>query len=523
MATKMDIKKLLAGGLTGKEAARLILQDSWDVDHHKEGFLSDRDISTIKVNLKTTQDIEDYNKRVELYRLIDYSLKEARIFALEAESYLLTASSLIKTYEMEDRVRVIEGFLLPAIVTQKQYEELKAKQKASWLKEVNNLKQILDMRAQSFTSETVQEEWREGDEEGSYEYLVDHLREKYPDLWKRAVSEILEVIRSGQLKPVQLSSKEGLALEKLWKKIREAKTDLQEVMTVDAIQEKTGEGSLWDKEKKFIQKSYEAGLARDSQASIVAGLEQLLESSLSEEDEDKLLEYVFCSGADLYQAGLPEWIKQANEYIPSLDEESSARPAGMMGAAQVAIIQDPKPDDLDERGYWKAKEITALNNLSGYERRKRKKTAGEFPDLAETIKHAHKMASEKIKIFLAIQAVTDVLSKTVGVNFSEDMEVWYKQLENVIHLYNLALTPRSEFHGLPHYLGMPKLDRLKIGRLKPLGSSVRYYQDRMAIAMGENWLNGLINTMQFEPVDQDSLAQEMIQDIEAFRAEGGSE
>jgi hypothetical protein len=519
MTAKTDIKKILSkGSLTGKEAGKLILQDNWDADHNREGVLSDREISSIKASLKTTQDQEEYNCLVDLYRIADFTLKEAHILELEAESKLFMSTELIRMYNLEDEVRGIQAVYLPAIVTQKQYEDLKAKQKASKLKTINTLSQTLERRAMRLASDDIRGEWENGD----YEYLVAFLRESHPDLWKQTLSEILEVIKAGKLKPVQISNEETKVIVSLWQEIRDTRIDYQEAMSADAKRSKTKLGDLETKESNLLQKYYETNKKKDNQAVIISSLEKLLDGSLAGEEEDKILEYTFCSVEDLVLAGLPEWIHEVETFYPGLDEDSEARPTGMIGASQIAIIQDPSPYDLDERGYWKARECEALNRLSGYEYRQQKKgKTGDIFDIPETLKGLHYLASERIKAFLAIQAVIEAISKTVGVNFSDDMEEWYTSLYSVVQLYNSYLYINDLRSS--GYLGMPKLDHLKIGRLKPTTKSVNYYLDRMAIALGQDWLkqtqkNGwrmkdLMAPLEFKELEQGSLAQEMIKDM----------
>ena len=89
MTTKTDIRKLIRGGLTGAEAGKLVLQDNWLVDRGKEGFLTEKDMAALKASLKTSRDIDVYNSYIRLYELVDYTLKDAKIYALEAQLYLM--------------------------------------------------------------------------------------------------------------------------------------------------------------------------------------------------------------------------------------------------------------------------------------------------------------------------------------------------------------------------------------------------------------------------------------------------
>ena len=108
MVTKTDLKRLMSKGLTGREAAQLVLQDSWEVDHKRPGFLSKADIQRLKQGLRTPADIQEYNRLIHVYQLVDYTLKEARIMALEAIQALLLASKELEVYWLEDRIRGLQ-------------------------------------------------------------------------------------------------------------------------------------------------------------------------------------------------------------------------------------------------------------------------------------------------------------------------------------------------------------------------------------------------------------------------------
>ena len=101
MTTKTDIKRLLSKGLTGREAGKLALQDFWEQDHFREGFLSDRDLSAIKASLRTSQDINDYNSYMETYKILDYTLKDAHIIALELQKRISALSRLAMMYLLD--------------------------------------------------------------------------------------------------------------------------------------------------------------------------------------------------------------------------------------------------------------------------------------------------------------------------------------------------------------------------------------------------------------------------------------
>ena len=94
--TRQQVKQILKGRLTGRETAKLILQDAWEKDHEREGFLTDEDIQRLKKGLRVSQDIDAYNSLVELYRIMSFTLQGIRISALETVGILEQANKLLK-------------------------------------------------------------------------------------------------------------------------------------------------------------------------------------------------------------------------------------------------------------------------------------------------------------------------------------------------------------------------------------------------------------------------------------------
>jgi hypothetical protein len=444
MTTKTDIRKLLRGGLTGEEAGKLVIQDNWLVDRGKEGFLDKRDMTAIKSSLKTPHDIEAYNSYIKLYQLIDYTLKDAKILALEAQFYLLWID---KKLESLLKKAAHDWSLLsdiPAIVTQKQYEELKAKQKLLKLKQPITLSEFIEERAD--------------------DYLEDVNRGDLPLEWKSAIQELLELIRAGKLTPLRLKDRQD----------------------------------YYD----FYKREIDYLPAEDT----VEKLDAWLAGELSEEEIDSLLEMIVFIGEELYQTGLPEWIEWIDVYIPNLDEQTAARPEGMMQSMRVAIIQNPKPEEIDERGFWIEKDV-----FSSKEKPDTKKDR-------ETIEGFLAAVKERIKAFLSIQAVMDAISQIVGVDFSEDMRQWYETIESIVHIFNSDI--ESLWMMAPDWIKELGLEdgrempyKLKIGRLKPTAKSLRYYQERMAIALGDDWMREAVESLEYEPQEEGSLAQEMADEL----------
>ena len=506
MAKQRDIRRLIKKGLTGTEAAKLILEDSWEVDHRRDGFLSESDIQAIKKSLKDPGDIQEYNRWIEAYRIVDYTLKEAHIQALEATEIILMASRNLDSYYLEDKIRGLQLFALPAIVTEKQYQELSAKQREILLREKNDLGFILADRAYHLASE----EQREECELDSWTVFGE-----YPELREQAIEEILELIQAGRLKPVQLHQEDIDRLEGLEEQSQaKREEDPPDWKKLEA---------LYEEREELKKQAYERAREQqepEGQASIIASLEQYKAGSLPDREREKLLGLTYCSGEELYQTGLPEWIKWIDTYKPDLDEETAARPADTMQSTSVAILQDPEPNDLDERGYYKDEDILAsLSGLASKDSEERVKQRG-FTN-AEFIQTAHKAIRNKLKDFLAIQAVVETISGAIGVDFTEDLKQWYERVQIHIDHYNLLVDPKSRdslWPKAPHYLGMPKLPALRIGRLKPTAKTIQYYRERIALGLGDNWWNELIS-MDFEQDEEDSLAMEAVQEFKKLREE----
>jgi len=49
--------------------------------------------------------------------------------------------------------------------------------------------------------------------------------------------------------------------------------------------------------------------------------------------------------------------------------------------------------------------------------------------------------------------------------------------------------------------------------MKPTAKSLRYYQERMAIALGDDWMREAVRSLEYEPAEEGSLAQEMADEL----------
>jgi hypothetical protein len=446
MPTKADIKKILSKGLTGREAGKLIFQDNWLVDTSRGGFLSERDMSSLKAGLRSERDIKEYNSYVRLYKYVDYTLKEVRIVGLEAESYLNYTYRILETYELAESFSLAYMFI-PAIVTQKQYEELKAKQRALKLEQVSSLQELI-----SYLSEVDLEPILNEDEP---EPAIDFQKD---ERLIQAVEQVKELLKAGKLKPLRLKK--------------------------------------WDDYYEAHKLKIPAQPVRE----VVETLDKLLAGELQYDEDDALRLTVF-RGKSLYEMEemegfIKSWIE---EYTPNWDEETSARPAGMMQSRYLAIIQNPSPDDLDKRGYWIERDYLGT------------KIDKDIKRDSEAITVFMNSSRERIKGFLGVKSVLEAISKVIEVDFLEDLEDWSNELNLIIKILNAQI---KRLDGKWERLGLPELKPIKMGQMKATASTIRYFRERMALALGDNWWEEPKDNFKLEADEPNTLAQEFAEELE---------
>lgn len=477
MTTKKDISKLLSKGLTGKEAGRLILEDNWLVDHMREGFLSPRDVSAIKAGLKTTKDIEDYNSYVETYRIIDYTLKDAHIKALELQIKLGAIIQLISMY-VYGYTSEIDKALTPIIMTEKEYQDHKADQRKELLKELNSLDEVMLSRAYEITPEKTK------DQEPEDEYFLAWLKRDHPDIWKKIVSDILDLLRTGKLRPALITGKDKEALTDLWDRIKELR-ERQSIykMSSEELLKRTRDGSypteedrildietkkLNEKEEALLQSLYKAGKGK-SQDKLISSLEKILEGSMSQEEEDEILLYAFCSGEDLYQTGLPEQVKWIDEYKPGY----SATEDGEDMLRGVAILKDPSPSELDNKGHYQ-------------KRYSRLEFAKKINSIDLDLRGSIKMAKEMIKLVLSFQSVFEAVSEVIGLDFTGDIKGWIGDIQNTVTEYNRLRQRILLTDSIPEEI-KGALEPISLEKLTPYAKTTKYLRERVAMSLGEGW------------------------------------
>lgn len=453
MPTKTDVRRLLKKGLTGKEAARLILQDSWEVDNEREGFLSEADIQAIKGSLRTAEDIQDYNKWVEVYRLIDYSLIDAERAYLYISVMIHQTVPAVMSFHTAEQVRQLRHSL-PQIVTAKQYEDIKAAERQERIEQVLSLWDVVDWLndTQILPEETLQEWERyefeyEGEDEASWhgDYVLDWLYYEKKDVESAAlyIDHLIELIRGGKLHPIMLS----------------------------AAEREVDRATIYERKKARPNKRNTTKLIRQ--------LERLRNGLMSVEEGKQLLLFTYCSGQEVYEAGIARYV----EYVDEGHDEPS----------DYAILQEERGIFVDSRGYysqaWHDRLLSYLTDLDIFQGAFSSLDTGEpGSGLKGVLIGRYAEIRVRLKAFLAIYSVIEACSEITGIPFIEKLQNWYSIIEALVEKYNGTLKDANLSGHNEYYEGPEiKLPLLDIERLKPDPEHLQYMRERMAIALGPDW------------------------------------
>lgn len=99
MITQEEVKKLLAKKrLSGHEAGRLWMEDSFLEVRGQKGLLTEKELRYMKSLVRSQEDIEIYNAYLDLYRRAEMALKETEVLSLMAKGLLIDLALTIKEY-----------------------------------------------------------------------------------------------------------------------------------------------------------------------------------------------------------------------------------------------------------------------------------------------------------------------------------------------------------------------------------------------------------------------------------------
>lgn len=363
---RKKIKSLLKKGtLTGFEVSLIVMAFLYYLKHNsdpelyesegiRKPILNQAEIKVIKNNnLKENAKIEEYNNWILAFPAILTAIDHAHIMYLKILKIFCALENLLERY-LTEAISRWDFRQLPGIMTKKQYQELKAKQREEKLKEHYPLDHLISVIAWELAPKDIREE-----------HDPDDITEKaHPKLCKKAKAKLLNLIQSGKLKINKEKDKERAEALLAKKK------------------------PLTAREKKFLDKE-------------------------------------LISAKACYKAGLPGW-EYIDLYEPNYSEEYG-------GPGGVALIQDPLPAQVNEKGYHEPHKSLQNDRMFG------------IPDVPtwKRIKATPRMffttillrGKDRIQLFLFYKSVLKVVSEITGINFCEHPDAWYEDIQHTLSLF----------------------------------------------------------------------------------------
>ncbi len=294
-----DVKRLLRKGkLSGKEAALLIIRDTWEEQSTGQGFLSDNEIATIKDNIKPGQ-YTIFNEYMRFYQNAWYGMLDAGRLGLTIAMQCGRLYTIVNTYGTEARRKEVKS-RLPHVVTAKEYEERRLAQREYDLLEPVSLARVLywylpqdELASEELLQEAEVFEGRERaeDDETYYDGLLEYVLEEHkePEMGRPWLEWLLEMLKGGRLEPVHYT---------------EEATD----RAFGYLESSADYASIYQ------EQSQRPG-AKDI-ATLIEAIESYLAGELRGDELNTRLWETFVSGPELYEAGLAKYQEFIDNYEP---------------------------------------------------------------------------------------------------------------------------------------------------------------------------------------------------------------
>lgn len=184
-------------------------------------------------------------------------------------------------------------------------------------------------------------------------------------------------------------------------------------------------------------------------------------------------------------------LQAARELHPIIWTARQAQEQTPPEGRKIAIIQDPDPDDLDDRGYYVWPEYLSEEGIRNYTwvRLMLDDLESKGIDFAELLLSYSEQARHNIKALLAYQQALEELGRLLDVPLTEDFGPWLEDLEDQVDAYNSLLTETKDD---PFKLTIKtdkgqKLTTIRLSMLKADTEILAYMRERIAMAMGPDW------------------------------------
>ncbi len=117
MVNQAAIDRLLAEGLTAREAGRLAVRELYALDLGEGGVLSERDLGSLETALRNSRDGEQYRSLIDTYETVRTLTCEAQVVCLKTEALLDDLSHIV------EHIRTAELLALYEIVLEGEEDE----------------------------------------------------------------------------------------------------------------------------------------------------------------------------------------------------------------------------------------------------------------------------------------------------------------------------------------------------------------------------------------------------------------
>lgn len=410
MVTKRQIGKLTED-LTGRELAFLSIQYMEDVDHDREPAYTEEELDRMKKNIEENvwEHRYRYDRWLDVYNTLRYYVENAKIQSLQAKNNLNMLSKLFNSL-LADHVIKINKQKLPIPMTKKEYEDKKELQKEIELNKYHCIDEVISNRASRMVEE-------KKDDLSGDSYYPEFVKENYPKYYEKAEKQINEMVDDDLLTPVEKGTlEEWITENKTDKELKEYNEKFKSLAKKMEFKE------LESLEKQFFDN-----------ISSWASKKDLQDSS----EREIWLYQTYIKAEELYRAELPEWTEWIDKYKHGWYDFQKDE-AGWSWPGEIAIVQNPEPENLDDKGWYKKGGLfTDVIGREQVEASLLEQCKKEGRTVKKQIDENYTQIISMIKNYKSIKNLLDTFSKIIeDINLTEDLTEYEDKLKLTINNYN---------------------------------------------------------------------------------------
>lgn len=453
---KPDVKRLLAKGLSGREAGKLVVQHAYAIDKGGSGFLSEKDIQTLQASLKTQRDVEDYNRVLDVYRTVFLTIQEAKILSLVVEKELRGVERELDAYHWSQGVSDVYRWL-PVILTEKDYKTAKARQKRRFRRRLYSLGEVVGRR----TDELL----------GGEEKAEDATDEEWDAAHEAADQEVQKLVKAGRLKPLRLGHRADRFT------VAEAEATLADPLDLEDLHEEEEEPS---EEAADHHAAYLASLEESiAQGDLTEGhdISRYIPGEWGDvdpDDEERLLHH-YLSGDQLYKAGLPEWKAWLDEFKFYEADEYEGRDGGI-----AVLVEDGFGGSLDAKGHFNTYWLDSLQDYAQLKAIEEHFAKEHGLSLEEMLQTLMKKVRDKAKVLRAYQEVLRQAGEVYEIDLGVEESLFLPDIRKAMESYSRTAKTVSRWRG---QLRGPKLPPLDYDQVKPDKATVDTLHERFSVGV----------------------------------------